>query len=198
MTVAGVILAAGGGSRFGRPKALVQFRGATLLQRCAQTLAEAGCDPVVVVVGAEAPTIVSGARGVTGCVVVNPHWEGGVATSLRAGLAALTSDDVQAAVVALVDQPLVTPAVVQRLIAAWRAGAPAAAASYGGAVRNPVLLGRDIWSEVLSAAHDDEGARVWLRANPERVSAVACDDVGAPDDIDTRADLRRLAAGSPS
>ena len=192
MSIAGLVLAAGGGSRFGGPKALVEFRGSTLVRRAARTLASGGCDPVFAVVGAQAPRVLRSVRPLTGCVVVNPRWQEGLATSLRAGLDALGSTDAAAAVVALVDQPLVTPALVARLIATWRDGNAVVAAAYGGAVRTPVLLDRSIWAEVMRAAHDDQGARAWLRSHPERVVAVACDDVGAPDDIDTEADLQRL------
>lgn len=194
MTVAGVVLAAGGGSRFGRPKALVEFGGSTLIRRSAATLSIAGCRPVVAVAGAQAAAVARSARGATGCVVVNPRWEEGLATSLRAGLGALTSETVEAAVVTLVDQPMVTPQLIERLVAAWSPGTAAVAASYDGIMRTPVLFDRTIWCEVSESAHGDAGARGWLRANPDRVVVVACDDVGAADDIDTPADLRRLTA----
>jgi len=96
-------------------------------------------------------------------------------------------------VVALVDQPLVTPAVVQRLIGAYLSGATLAVASYGGQPRNPVLLARDHWSGVLALATGDAGARPYLRAHPELVTAVECADIGSPDDIDTPADLARVS-----
>lgn len=192
MRVAGLVLAAGGGSRFGGPKALVQFHGSSLVHRAMQTVTDGGCDMVVAVVGAQATPVLWAARGKADCVVVNPHWQEGLASSLHAGLAALRATDVQAAVVMLVDQPLVTPPLVTRLIDACRSGAPAAAATYGGVMRTPVVLDRSVWAQVLDAAHGDSGARGWLRSHPDQVAAVACDDVGAPDDIDTWADLQRL------
>lgn len=192
MRVAGLVLAAGGGSRFGGPKALVQFSGSSLVQRAMQTATEGGCDVVVAVVGAHAIPVLRAARGNADCIVINPHWQEGLSSSLHAGLAALPATDVQAALVMLVDQPLVTPALVTRLISAWRSGAPAVAATYGGVRRTPVVLDRSVWAELLAAAHGDRGARGWLRSHPDQVAAVACDDVGAPDDIDTPADLQRL------
>lgn len=193
MRAAGLVLAAGGGSRFGGPKALVEFQGSTLLDRALGTVAQGGCDVVAAVVGAEAASVLRVARGSADCVVVNPQWRSGLSSSLHAGLAALQTANVDAAVVVLADQPFVTPALVSRLIRTWQGGAPAAVATYGGAMRTPVVLDRSVWDEVLAAAHGDAGARTWLRSHPEQVTAVACDDVGSSEDIDTAADLRRLS-----
>jgi nicotine blue oxidoreductase len=111
---------------------------------------------------------------------------------------------VGAAVIALADQPLVGPEAVARLIAAYQAGATVAVAAYEGKPRNPVLLAREHWPEVIETATGDQGARAFLRAHPELVTLVECGDTGRPDDIDTRADLERIAGrdvrrpGSPS
>jgi CTP:molybdopterin cytidylyltransferase MocA len=114
-------------------------------------------------------------------------------SSLAAGLATVPAD-CPAAVIALADQPLVGPEAVRRLIAAWAAGATVAVAAYDGRPRNPVLLARAHWPEVIELARGDEGARPFLRAHPELVTQVECGDTGRPDDIDTSADLTRLAA----
>lgn len=187
MTVAGLLLAAGAGRRMGGPKALVEISGEALVRRGIRLLAAGGCDPVVVVVGASADAVRPLCDGAQ--VVDAPGWESGMGASLRAGLLALDTD---ACVVALVDQPLVTPVVVERLRAAHSGGARAAVATYGGRPRNPVLLDRSTWAGVGAAAVGDEGARSWLRTHPELVVQVDCTDVGAPDDLDTPADLAAL------
>lgn len=187
MTVAGLLLAAGAGRRMGGPKALVEISGEALVRRGIRLLAAGGCDPVVVVVGASADAVRPLCDGAQ--VVDAPGWESGMGASLRAGLLALDTD---ACVVALVDQPLVTPVVVERLRAAHAGGARAAVATYGGRPRNPVLLDRSTWAGVGAAAVGDEGARSWLRTHPELVVQVDCTDVGAPDDLDTPADLAAL------
>jgi nicotine blue oxidoreductase len=102
--------------------------------------------------------------------------------------------DVGAVVVALADQPLIGTDAVARLIAAYRGGAGVAVACYDGKPRNPVLLAREHWPEVIAAATGDQGARAFLRARPELVTLVECGDTGSPDDIDTAADLDRVAA----
>jgi CTP:molybdopterin cytidylyltransferase MocA len=187
--VAGILLAAGEGRRLGRPKALVQIGGQRLADRGLLLLRAGGADPVVVVTGA-APVDVPGAL-----VVHNPAWPTGMGSSLAAGLSALRSlppGECGAAVIALADQPLVSPECVTRLIAAHRGGAGIAVAGYGGRPRNPVLIAREHWAEVLTMADGDAGARPFLRAHPGLVTLVECGDTGRPDDIDTPEDLARV------
>ena len=185
--VAGVLLAAGEGSRFGRPKALVELNGQTLAERGVDLLRAGGADPILVVTGA-APVRLAGTQ-----TVHNEEWRTGMGSSVRAALRALTGTDVAAAVVALADQPLIGPQAVARLIAAHRHGASVAVAAYNGQPRNPVLLAREHWPEVIAMASGDTGARAFLRARASLVTLVECGDTGRPDDIDTEADLARIA-----
>jgi CTP:molybdopterin cytidylyltransferase MocA len=186
--VAGVLLAAGEGSRFGQPKALVELNGQTLSERGVELLRAGGTDPILVVTGA-APIHLVGTQ-----TVHNQEWRTGMGSSLRAALQALTGTDAGAAVVALADQPLVGPQAVTRLIAAYRDGASVAVATYDGRPRNPVLLAREHWPEVMALATGDTGARAFLRARPDLVTQVECGDTGRPDDIDTPADLARITS----
>jgi CTP:molybdopterin cytidylyltransferase MocA len=185
-----VLLAAGEGSRLGRPKALVELDGQTLAERGANMLRAGGADPVLVVTGAApleppAPDVL---------VVHNPRWRTGMGSSLRTALQALqASGQVAAAVVALADQPLVGAQAVARLIEAYRGGASVAVAAYQGQPRNPVLVAREHWAEVIAMAAGDQGARAFLRARPDLITLVECGDTGSPDDIDTADDLARIA-----
>jgi CTP:molybdopterin cytidylyltransferase MocA len=164
--VAAVVLAAGEASRFGSPKQLV------LLPEVLARLAESPVDEIVVVEGAHALGDV-GAR-VARC----PDWALGQGASLRCGLGAL-GDDVSAAVVVLADGPDLAPAAVQRVLEAWHAtAAPVIAASYSGGRGHPLVLARAAWADV-----PDEGLR------GREVLLVPCDDLGAPGDVDTPADL---------
>ena len=201
-TVAGVLLAAGQGSRFGRPKALVELDGRTLAERGVTMLRAGGADPILVVTGAAQVDLSPDHQART---VYNGEWRTGMGSSLRAALRALTElgagqdagPEVGAAVVALADQPLVGAEAVGRLIAAYQSGAGVAVAAYGGKPRNPVLLAREYWPEVIAAATGDQGARAFLHARPELVTLVECGDTGRPDDIDTPADLERIAVSRP-
>ncbi|MDP9845125.1 nucleotidyltransferase family protein [Streptosporangium lutulentum] len=185
--VAGLLLAAGSGSRLGTPKALVEFRGERLVDRGIRLLHDGGCHPVVVVLGAATAQV----RGAV--TVSNPGWRSGMGSSLRVGLGALPGD-AEHVVITLVDQPFIGPEVVERLIRAAKDGASVAVATYGGARRNPVLIAREHFEEVAALATGDTGARPFLRAHPELVVMVPCDDIGDPADIDTPEDLAALQA----
>ena len=161
-------------------------RGITLLR-------EGGTDPVIVVTGATGPdTDVSGPEpGVIN--VHNPDWPTGMGSSLAVGLGAVP-DECTAAVLALADQPLVGPEAVRRLLAAHAAGASVAVACYGGQRRNPVLISREHWPEVIALASGDVGARPFIRAHSDLVTEVECVDTGRPDDVDSPEDLARIEA----
>ncbi|MBV9794203.1 MAG: nucleotidyltransferase family protein [Actinobacteria bacterium] len=188
--VAGILLAAGGGSRLGQPKALVEIGGQTLAARGVDLLRAGGADPIVVVTGA-APVELAEVT-----LVDNPDWRTGMGSSLVAGLRALLTGprSCPAAVIALADQPLIGPEAVRRLIAAHAAGATVAVASYDGRPRNPVLIARPHWPELIATTTGDAGARPFLRAHPDLVTPVDCTTTGRPDDIDTPADLARARA----
>ena len=195
--LAGVLLAAGGGSRFGGPKALVRYHGQLLVERGAGMLLDAGCAPVVVVLGAGADDVRRQASVPDAVELVdNPDWAAGIGTSLCAGLRALAGR-AQAAVVALADQPHVSAQLVARLADAWRGGARCTVASYDGKGRNPVLLDASVWAEVMAGAAGDVGARAWMREHPDEVVLVPCEDLGSESDIDTPGDLERLLREPP-
>ncbi|GAA4590635.1 CTP:molybdopterin cytidylyltransferase MocA [Actinoplanes octamycinicus] len=185
MITAGLLLAAGEGRRYGMPKALIAYRNRLLVEHAAGTLQRAGCGRTLVVLGARAEEVRS--RAELPETVVNPDWASGMGSSLRAGLAALSSDEsVGAAVVLLVDMPGVTDAAVRRVIAH---AAPDACAmgGYRGRRGHPVLLGREHWAGVAAVATGDRGARDYLRAH--EVLVVEVGDVADDTDLDRPGDL---------
>lgn len=178
MTVAGLVLAAGGASRFGSPKQLAQLDGRPLVAHALDALA--GLDDVVVVVGAHADAV---ARAVEdrARVVRCEKWSEGLAASVRSGVRALA--DADRVVVVLADQPRVTRAVVERVLAA---PAPARA-SYGGVPGHPVVLGRAQLA-LADRLEGDTGFRDLLTD----ASLVEVGDLGDPRDVDTPGDLEAL------
>ncbi|SFO91733.1 nicotine blue oxidoreductase [Amycolatopsis arida] len=186
--MAGLLLAAGAGRRFGRPKALVVAGGEPLLVRALRALTGGGCAPVRVVLGARAEEVAALLPD-PGLAVVAPDWATGMGASLRAGLTALSELDPapDAALVHLVDLPGVPAAVVARL-AALAAPDAVARAGYSGRPGHPVLLGRRWWPEVADSARGDRGAREWLAGRAD-LRLVECADLGTGADVDTPDDL---------
>ncbi|MGI8577454.1 MAG: nucleotidyltransferase family protein [Nocardioidaceae bacterium] len=201
--VIGLLLAAGAGTRLGRPKALVTDRdGRSWLGRAVDALRDGGVDASYVVLGAEAEHVqrqlTSETRGRASVTIIGAaDWADGMGASLRAGLGAVIADQpaAGAVIVMLVDTPGVGAAVVRRLI---NLGAPGvlARASYDGVPGHPVLLGRDHWHGALDVAHADRGARDYLKSRSVRL--VECGDIGSGEDVDTAHALGEwLAMGDP-
>ena len=192
--IAGVVLAAGTSSRLGRPKQLLELDGQPLLQHVVDSVFSAGLDEIVVVLGHAADEISarlalpSGAR-----VAVNPDYAAGQSTSLRAGLQAL-GPEVEAAVIVLGDQPGVTPELIRRAVAEWRAsGAPVLRPLFRGAPGHPVVAGRAAWDAFMGAS-GDAGAR-GVMADVE-VAEVEM-DLDPPSDIDTWDDFHSVRNAAP-
>jgi molybdenum cofactor cytidylyltransferase len=181
---AGVILAAGGGSRFAGPthKLLADLDGRPLVTFALDNVAASGLAPLAIVTGAvELGALIPPSF----TVLTNPDWEQGQATSLQVAVAWAEDVGVEALVVGLGDQPSIGPS-------AWRAVAeatasPVAVATYHGRRGHPVRLHRSVWSRLPHSG--DVGARVLLAQSPELVTEVACD--GDPADVDTVDDLAR-------
>lgn len=190
-SVAAVILAAGRGSRFSdeTAKPLARLGNRTLVGHAVAAATASGLRPIVVVVGYWAEEVAA-AAGTLAAVVVNPDWEDGLSTSLRAALGALSGErGVSAVAVSLADQPRIGAEAYRRLAAAAREGADLAVATYGGGRGHPVLIGRRHWAEAMRL-EGDEGARSLLARHS--VTEVDCDGTGDPADVDTPADLDAL------
>lgn len=179
--IAGLVLAAGGGTRFGGgPKQLADLGGRPLLEWAVRAQCEvAELERVVVVLGAHASEVRAAVAFGRAETVVCADWASGQAASLRQGLAAL--GDVSKVIVTLGDAPLVTAEVIARFVSE----PPRTRATYGGQPGHPVVLGR---SEIdqLTALRGDRGARDLLRAGPVIEVGHLCSgrDVDTPDDLE--------------
>lgn len=193
---AGVILAAGEARRFGSQKLLAPLGGRPLLQHAVDAANASGLDPVVVVLGADAEAIERAVAFGRARVARNPAYASGQASSLRAGLGAVEDAGVDALVVLLGDQPRVRPPLLDAILARQReTGSAAVLSSWRGRRSPPALLHRDLWPEVRKLA-GDVGARDILAGRADVAVLDVTAELGALDDVDTRADHARLGGAS--
>lgn len=194
MSVVGLVLAAGGGSRMGGPKAVVEYRGEPLITSAVRTAFAGGCDLVCAVLGAETERAASYAEAAGAFVTVNEAWADGMGVSLRAGLDAIEHavPEASAALVLLVDQPDITAEAIAAVLGARTVPddeAVLAAAVYEGQRGHPVLIGRAHWSALRPTLTGDVGARAYLREHRDELILVPCDAVADPRDLDRPEDL---------
>lgn len=192
-SIAALVLAAGGSSRFGEPKQLIDWGGRTLLEHVLEMVGQWPVDHVYLVLGDREEEILDAIDLPPDVVVVvNPAWEEGIASSLRVGLDALIRDRAADAVfVVLGDQPSIPAEVPGALIEArLRSGLPAIVPEYRYATANPALLDRSLWPTLMSLT-GDKGAAGLLALHPEWVEKVHFDTL-PPRDVDTPNDAEAL------
>jgi molybdenum cofactor cytidylyltransferase len=186
--VCAVILAAGASRRLGEPKQLVEIEGELLLKRTVRLAHEAGCRPLVVVLGFEAermraeidPKLVS-------IIVTNSEWPSGMGSSLRCGVEAAMRAGSENVLLLVCDQLALRVEVLQRLMERHRGGAtPITASRYGGGPGVPAIFASSMFSELLKVT-GDRGARKILEEQAQRVNLV--DFPQGELDLDTREQL---------
>ena len=186
--ISAILLAAGESRRMGSPKALLHYQGQTFIERICTAFLTAGVDELIVVLGARAEEI--GRALPTHLAlrsVVNSRYSQGQLSSLMVGIGALSPES-EAAIVNLVDHPLVSSETIKEVIDSYRAApVPIVIASYQGKRGHPVLFSSQIYGEIL-AAPLDQGAKVVVRKDPTRVREILLDDPGILADIDTPED----------
>jgi molybdenum cofactor cytidylyltransferase len=190
--VAGVVLAAGSSTRMGHNKMLLDAGGEPLVRRAVRAAIDAGLDPVVVVLGHEAPRVAEAVAGLDCRTVLNPDHAQGARLSMQAGLRALPAE-AQAAVVMLADMPFVTADMVRRLAERYRAGGvPLVLSAYGDVNAPPTLYDRALFAELLASTEEGCGKPVVRRHLAE--AAVLAWPPEALADVDEPEDYRRLTA----
>ena len=181
MSVVGIVLAAGAGTRYGHPKALAtDADGRGWIARAVETLTDAGCAPVLVVLGArhdEATALVPAAA----TIVVAADWSEGLSASVRAGLAVAAETAATAALMVPVDVPEL-PASACIRVSADASAETLRQAAYGGEVGHPALIGRAHWSALAAELAGDRGAGGYLRAHG--AALVECGDLWHGRDVD--------------
>jgi CTP:molybdopterin cytidylyltransferase MocA len=185
-----LLLAAGAARRFGSPKQLARIDGQPLLRRAVDLATAVAGQSVTVVLGAEAARIAPLLKRTTTSVVINRHWEEGLASSLREGLRALPID-CEGVLILLADQAAVSVADLERLIAAWRRQPESlVSATYDGHIGAPSIFPRWTFAEV-DALHGDVGARQLLLRHADRLLTIQM--ASAAVDVDTPEDLGAVA-----
>lgn len=191
--IGAVVLAGGRSSRMGAHKLLLPLGGRPVAVYALDAAREGGADPVVVVLGHQAADVRAALPAAGYQVVVNAAYAAGMSTSLRAGIAALPPD-VAGVVILLADQPLITGAIVARVIAeAHASGRGIVTASFGGRRGTPVYFARALFAELL-AVTGDEGGRAVIARHPAEVAVVEFADAAAALDVDDPEQYARLQA----
>jgi molybdenum cofactor cytidylyltransferase len=188
--ISGILLAAGESRRMGSPKALLRYDGQTFIERICHAFLAAGVDELIVVLGARAEEIGQALPTHPRLrSVVNSRYFQGQLSSLMVGIGVLSPES-EAAIVNLVDHPLITADTIKALMISFRtAPLPIIIASYQGRRGHPVLFSSQVYGEIL-AAPLDKGAKVVVRKDPTRVREVQLDDPGILADIDTPEDYK--------
>lgn len=188
-----IILAAGASRRLGTPKQLVSYRGEALLTHTLRAVREAGGDPILVVLGANSGLISSTLDLSDVQTVLNPLWQQGIATSIRAGMKALLREEPLARAVMLLvcDQPSVSATHLKLLIDTHTASASEliVASQYAGVAGIPAIFPASQFSRLQSLT-GDTGARQILRAPNGPMLTIALE--GGEMDIDEPEDLKSL------
>lgn len=195
--VAIILLAAGGSRRMGRPKQLLNWDGRTLLRRAAETALATSCRPVVAVLGASAAESARELAGLDVDTSENSNWPAGMGSTIKVGLRRATDLDpaLDAVLLMLCDQPLITPADVALLLEARaRTAAPIVATAYPDSPGVPAIFSRATFPD-LFALDDAAGAKPLLVAAGDRVVTVSIPAALA--DVDTPEDFARLTAPPP-
>jgi molybdenum cofactor cytidylyltransferase len=190
--VAAVVLAAGSSSRLGQPKQLAPIAGRPALAYTLDALRASDIGPIVLVLGHAADAVAAALDLADVTVVRNEEYAEGQSTSVRAGIKALR-EDVGAALMVVGDQPMISPVVVNAIVAVFKeTGGPFVVPIYDGEWGNPVLLARATWP-LLDSLKGDTGARPILRKHMDMVLEVPVEG-SLLDDIDTPDDYARIRA----
>jgi len=187
--IAGIVLAAGLARRMGRQKLSLQLQGKAVVRWAVERIL-GHVEDAVIVTGPDDTAIRQALSDLAVRFVVNPRPQEGQGTSIAVGVGAL-KPWTRAALIALGDQPRIPDTVVRALLEAFqRSGKAIVAPLYQGVQGTPVLFSSDVFGE-LRALTGDAGARAVVKAQPERVEALAF-DLAMPPDVDTPEDYAKL------
>lgn len=180
-----LILAAGGSTRLGKTKQLLQYRGQSFLRHTAKVALASGCQLIVVVLGAQAEHLRSEVSDLPITIVENPAWATGISSSIRVGLEALQdqSQMLEAAIITLCDQPFISAPLIEQLIEHyWVKGKRILASQYAGTVGVPALFDLTLFPDLM-LLKGDVGAKALIQTLMPEVAAVSFPDGAIDIDI---------------
>jgi molybdenum cofactor cytidylyltransferase len=176
----------------GRPKQLLEFDGKPLIRHAAEVALASKCHPIVVVLGSQAHEIRAVLADLNVVIRHNPRWTEGMGTSIQAGVETLTESDIDGLVLALADQPKITPQVLNGLIAIhWATGQPIVASQYANTVGVPVYFSREFFPHLL-ALKSEQGCKGLILSHADKTIRLECPEAEA--DIDTPGDYEKFRA----
>lgn len=186
---AGIVLAAGGAARFGKPKQLLGWEGEPFVRCVARTALQAGLSPVIVVTGAWGEAVAEAVSDLLIRIANNPDWQAGQGGSVRTGVQALPAES-GAAVFLLVDQPQIPSTLIGALVAEHaHTLAPIVAPLVDGQRGNPVLFDRVTFPDLLALIGDTGGRVLFPRY---KVTWLPWHNTSDLADVDTVEDYQRL------
>jgi len=191
-TIGLMILAAGASTRMGTPKQLLAYRGCSFIRNMAEVAIASVCQPIAVVLRANAEQIKPEISQLPVHIVENQQWADGMSSSIWVGLEALlaVNQDLEAVAIALCDQPFVSSQTLDRIVEAYRfTGNPIIASEYAGTLGVPVLFSRSLFSELM-ALKSNEGAKKLIKKHIHEVFSVPFPEGSI--DIDTPNDYEQL------
>jgi CTP:molybdopterin cytidylyltransferase MocA len=182
--IAGLVLAAGAGSRFGQPKAAVEFAGERLVDRAVTLLRDSGCEKVFVVLGAWVSEVPNAK------VLINENWQVGMSSSLKVGLEELISnDEIDSVVITLVDLPGINVAAVKEII---HSPGDLVVATFNQKRGHPVKFAREHFAAIAQTLSGDSGAREYLRGRSD-VVLVELSHLAEGSDLDLPGEIEKFS-----
>lgn len=187
-----ILLAAGESRRMGTPKQLLPYKETSLIRHAATVAVTSQCNPIIVVLGANSDRIVPELNNLPVHICQNPNWKTGMSSSISLGIKTLVTiqSNIDAAIVALADQPLITATVYNKLIELYlETKQKAVASTYANTIGVPALFDRLIFPELLQTKYQG-GAKQLLNKYNNRAFNLNVPEAAI--DIDTPTDYQKL------
>jgi molybdenum cofactor cytidylyltransferase len=188
--VAAIILAAGGSTRLGRPKQLLDWFGKPFVKQLVDLTKDAKLDPVIVVTGSDREAIERAIKGSEVTIIYNEHWQNGQSSSMQVGVKGLLNEQVDSFIIFLCDQPQVPVELIERMTAeSQRKELDIVATSVQGKICPPTLFKKQCIDGIMSLQGDQGGRALFKNYQTE---ILEWEDVRLLQDSDTEEDYDKL------